>query len=919
MSYWVDIIDTQDPSVIIQFEKAQESSIVLEWNGSDAKDDLVIVGSSLNFSMLSPTDTDAAFKDLFTGNESRYKVEVKKSIDDTVIWTGFLLPDLYSEPYKNVNFFVDFTAVDGLGRLKGKYLPIDYYRDEKSLIDIFCKILSLTALELDLFFAPAIENSLNKNWNTIYIDTATFLDDKRKLDAYSILETLLQDTLCVCYQCDNRWYIEGINQRNLRKVKFKKYNYLGEYQEEIEVLKLLKSVTPLVYPNVTQVPPYNTITVSHKREPQDFPETIGQESNDGWVVSSSVIGAIYATDWNGNNGYYCKSVEPDYYNSVKKEYIDPELGGQSAFYPYDATKFVNLKTKIFVYKNQKLTISAEFRIIKWSNVLSGIDDSVNYNPLKYEISLNGDVLFSNNTVSVSQNEYLIFENGSAKFHFNFIAQNDGLLDVKLWRPTGNVLDTNMVGFEIIELKLTPVGFEDELIVEDVISDDFTVDKDIELTYADDNSGFSKGFRLAKLKEATDYYNTIEIPVLYRFQQNGNYYSVVNLDGANLIKDNINTVYHDGSLLINLEVIYNYFSGEQMVVKTDFETTESFSVKVYKTNDVVGNRDFWQQWTDSIYKIETERYPKVVANIIRRMFNVVFEKIEMTAKNALKFNDLILFKYILQNNYVITNCSWDLDKNKASIVISRAIYRDSGDTGGNPNNIPPIVNAGPDIILNDTETSTQFNATAFDVDGFIASQIWTKLSGDVGDVIVTPNQLTTDVNGLTGDNYEFKIEVTDNDGANASDTLVVMRRKDYEVSLDQDYLTGNEATPYVAFQYSFHIDPEINPGWNLLITGKFFLNPFLQFATDHSTAKIKKNGVTIFQATRSFAEPEAERPFTIGYMAGDTILFEVIEQGELAISQFGSSSIYIDNVEFVSGIGTITNTFPIVVQPIPFGP
>ncbi|WP_311266659.1 hypothetical protein, partial [Xanthomonas sp. WCS2017Noco2-62] len=77
----------------------------------------------------------------------------------------------------------------------------------------------------------------------------------------------------------------------------------------------------------------------------------------------------------------------------------------------------------------------------------------------------------------------------------------------------------------------------------LINEEFTVDKEIELNYSDDDTAFSQSFRLAKLKEATESYNVIEVPVLYRFQQNGSNYSVVNLDGANLVKDNINTVYH----------------------------------------------------------------------------------------------------------------------------------------------------------------------------------------------------------------------------------------------------------------------------------------------------------------------------------------------------------------------------------------
>jgi hypothetical protein len=44
--------------------------------------------------------------------------------------------------------------------------------------------------------------------------------------------------LNVCYQADNRWYIEGINVRNLRKVTYQKYDALGVFvgTEEYETV-----------------------------------------------------------------------------------------------------------------------------------------------------------------------------------------------------------------------------------------------------------------------------------------------------------------------------------------------------------------------------------------------------------------------------------------------------------------------------------------------------------------------------------------------------------------------------------------------------------------------------------------------------------------------------------------------------------
>jgi len=152
MSYYIDIIDTTSPLTQIVVENASASGIVLNWNGGDTKDETAIVSSELNFDMLTKTADDAAFINFFTGDEHRFKVMIKDSVDDAIIWQGYVLPDLYSEPYKNVCFFVSFTATDGLGRLKGKYLPEEYYSREKSLIDIYCQILKLTGIELDLYF-----------------------------------------------------------------------------------------------------------------------------------------------------------------------------------------------------------------------------------------------------------------------------------------------------------------------------------------------------------------------------------------------------------------------------------------------------------------------------------------------------------------------------------------------------------------------------------------------------------------------------------------------------------------------------------------------------------------------------------------------------------------------------------------------
>lgn len=917
MSYYIDIIDQEKDENRFVLEKSSSGGITLAWNGGDKKDELAVVGSSLEFDIAHSELVDAKFIGFFTGNEIRFKTELRNQSDDALIWSGYLIPDTYSEPYTNSVTFVRIMAACGLGRLKGKYLAESYYRDEKSVIDIICACLKLTSMELNVFFNPAIENSVQKDWNQIYIDTLSFYTDDnktKKLDAYAVLEVLMQDMLCVCFQADNRWNVEGMNKRHVRSTSAKLYNSSGVLLSSVEDKKLLKRIKALVQPIVTTIPPYNMVSVSHERSPQSFPATIVKEKNEGWAVITGVVGEVYSTDWNGNNGYYAKATEPDYYNTFLKYYDNNFVPPPTV--PFDPNDFINLKSKIFVYKYQKVNISVKFRLLKWTPDLTPSDAQRNYNPFNYQFLLNGVVVFGNYKPAplvVLEKENLVFEDEECKIDFEMIMPESGLIDVKLFRSGKSVYDTNIRGFEIRELVISPIAFDEKLIVEDLINDEFTIDKEIDLTYSDDDTAFSNCFRLAKLKEATVDFNTIYIPVIYGFSQLGNYYAVVNLDGANLIKDNINTTVYSGEVLENLEVIYNYNEGEQMVVKTDFAITSgNFEVKVYKNNDVVGSRNSWLLWTDAVYRIETERYQKTVCNVIRRMFSEASEKLDVVALNPVKFNDLILFHYVFDKQFVVCNCSWNLDENKTALTLSRAIYRDSGNTGPNPENIPPIVNAGLDIELANTQTAASLLAEAYDIDGIIFSQKWTKITGGFGDVIMTPTQLATELQNLTEDLYEYKIEVTDNDGATAFDTVKLIRRKDYQITLPFiSKLPGLSLARWIS-RWGFNIDPNIPPEFNLKINGNYQLAVQGAAGEDHvSIFRIYKNGVKIFEDSLFPHVFIKHANFSIGYISTDVIVFETEYQLMGVNPDLGWTYAKVTSIDFVNGFGEILG-LPITV-------
>lgn len=901
MNYYINIIDTTDATHTTIVEKAAAKSIVLSHKGKDAKDELAVIGSTLSFTMEVPHDNnvDGAFLHLFTGDETKYKIELKKESDDTLLWSGFLLPDSYSEPYTQGNFFVDFVATDGLGRLKGKYLPDAFYTDEKTVTEIICKCLELTGLQLDLYFRPGIQNTSQNLYHNLYLDGLDFVSTSgKKDDAYKILQTLLEDTLSCCFQANNRFNIEGLNIRNLLTFTTQHYNYDATYVGEVEVTRLVKNISNITLqtPTVTMVAPYNTITVTHDRDPQAFPETIYKESGEGVALLTGVNGQINATDWSGNNGCYAYALAPDF-----------EVGtfpnGTLAF---DATKYINLKEKIYLDVDTKIRIKL----------------TCQYDTTYYDIVFDGNIIFSNRTGDVTDEETLTGSTDAYSITVDYITQTEGLLDVKIYQQLGTAPHDIFSISTIKELSITVLGFSEEYEITDTISDEYTINKDVQLTFADDKSGYSKAFQLAKLRETTTSYNDVSVPILYGFDDvDGNHYSVVSLEGANLIKDNINTVYRSAVLLTDLEVIYNYQSGEEMVVKTTTAyTTGDFDVRVYKIDDYTTSRATWEQWTDAVYEVESLRYAKAIANIMRRLFVIPHQKVDVTVEAAIKFDDIIKWQYLTESNYVVTNCSWNLDVGETTITIVRNIYQnDDVITPGD--NIPPIVDAGEDIYINTGVTTANLDATAYDPDGFIAAYLWNKLSG-TGGAITTPLAEDTALTGLTGDEYEYKITVTDDDGATASDTVKIFRVKDYTISLvelscttpepDTAQLVNKECT------YQVQISPDLPAGFTLQLEGNYELtntNNDEQYLFSQAKMTITKgDGVstTTLEETIAYENETHLEPFTVNYIDGNDIRFigylkvededpPLSEDPAVATAEY---TINLTTATFISGFGNI---------------
>ena len=104
-----------------------------------------ISGTSLE--MVIQADVDGELTSLYTVDNKLFLVELYKN--GVLIWTGYVLPEKYSEPYISVPYDISVTASDGLGILKN----IQYAQTgTRSIFEIIAVIKRLFPWDLKYLF-----------------------------------------------------------------------------------------------------------------------------------------------------------------------------------------------------------------------------------------------------------------------------------------------------------------------------------------------------------------------------------------------------------------------------------------------------------------------------------------------------------------------------------------------------------------------------------------------------------------------------------------------------------------------------------------------------------------------------------------------------------------------------------------------
>lgn len=924
--FQVRYYDRQNTDATPIIHPAIQNSVQLDYKGGKNKIQ-DIIGSVCDVKILDPTSADARFESFYTSDETRWRTQIWYIDPDDpsrnrVFWQGHIMPEQYSEPYTTDNLRISVRATDGLGRLKGKKFSDTFYSSEHTVVQVLSDCLAATGNDFSLYLSPAITNATVPEWENIYVSGALWAgDDGDDFESvYEILKDVLRSLQCIVYQEWGRWFVVGYNKQAIEDITYRRYDASGVYQETLNLDRTPYDVSAvqLVTPVLDIVTPLKQIAVRSSVPETVLPTSLSDEKREDYALVApldvvNVGQRLLFRNWLvegydatiGTDTFFAPIVRPDRGKLV----IGIPRG------EFDANKYVRLERKLFVTQGQKLKVDFNFtyslNLDKGVRIVIAfvVDDlDGNETTVEQEVRFDDDALLDT---------YERFDDQLTK---EFIVRSNGYLDIRIYKPTAGANANLVPAMELESISIEDIDYMDEEKCESVINEDYSIVEDITLPISDIVKEGAAGFRLSPLDNRTvDLYDK-DLDIKSVFAVDGIDYVVLDLRELFFVDDFRESIQvQQGSAgpwvdVVITDVVYNYQDGEQMVFSYPADvlgfvisTGDSLRCQVKDYVYPAGSREGWQQWVDDVYGILPARYCDVVAGIYRNLYNDTHNRLNIKLKNIITYSTLFSFHYKEQKTWYPLNLKLQLDTGYSDVIANEAYY-------GRPvsDNIPPIVDAGPDQELTDSQNTASLQATAADPDGVIVSQLWTVVTGSV--IINTPNALATTLSGVNDDIVTLQITVTDDDGATASDTVTLRRKKDYAVSntIIEDTNDVDPESQTVIREEQLGFSPVIPAGQILTIEHNVLLQKTDDAAGASTTVffECRKNGQLVAQMSDA-----GTQTFSLSYINGDTITYEVSSDSQTAPgegSSNGLSRVRLQNFSFQTGIGVITNS-PYTIQ------
>lgn len=270
-------------SKFIVYERGYVGDLtILDCSGSEPvviqkipKDDDKLNVIEFTKAVLSVTNTvDFQFLRLFTQDDRKFKGVWQ--VNGSTVWTGYLVPSVFTEPYKAPPYQTTFEFIDGLKDLE----RIEFRNEDGSLLygeDKIIKLISFllkkTGIELNIRVAANIyetdhaTTAADDPLDQTYVDYACYRNDKNEpFDCLKVLESVLKPFGARIFQWNNRWNVVRIEEE-VASYDYREYDSDGVYSSNGTFNPILSIGTELTYANRDHVfdviPSYGVMTVKN--------------------------------------------------------------------------------------------------------------------------------------------------------------------------------------------------------------------------------------------------------------------------------------------------------------------------------------------------------------------------------------------------------------------------------------------------------------------------------------------------------------------------------------------------------------------------------------------------------------------------------------------------------------------------------
>ena len=162
----------------------------------------VIRGTSLDLCI--ECQEDGEFERLYTSDPKQFQVTVRRG--ERQIWSGFIVPELYSEPDIAPPYDVQVTATDGVGELKRyEFSP----QGLVSLQDMFTYLLGFTGMNAGIYYISSIESQTPAQVTSdrLFREMTINLDFLEGSSCYDVLTRLLETLHAFVEYRDGAWWV----------------------------------------------------------------------------------------------------------------------------------------------------------------------------------------------------------------------------------------------------------------------------------------------------------------------------------------------------------------------------------------------------------------------------------------------------------------------------------------------------------------------------------------------------------------------------------------------------------------------------------------------------------------------------------------------------------------------------------------